>query len=595
MKISVIASKRGWQTKELEKAAKKMCVSLEIRDISVVDKQETEKLGDIILWRSSSLDKFAERTVFLNLLKDKIIINHAIADKPFLANKFFQQKYFEHHSKIECIPTFKFQGKKDLLRAISTKRIRLPVIIKPDSGSQGKNIVLARSKRDIDALGNDISKLTVQKFVENQGDFRVLMLGGKMIGAIKRTAGKNSFLNNLAQGGSAEKIADSHTLEELHQIASKAASIFDLTFCGVDIIFDTKKTEHYFLEVNTVPEWQGFQKNTGVEVAEEIIKHCVALYDRKNKSSLKLAEGYYRQNYFYLYDKKFHFASRLYLWLHDKEARKKLEILKTDYLKSPSQKIRKILSEKNIAQGERMLNKDLREQYFKKYPKLLTYNKILFMNLFASTIYGKDLRKTIGKIVGRKIFLDLYKRLSADKKAVAILSTHAINYFYLLQYYLDKERKKINIVDPKSYLDIAINYFSGKYKKNLDLQVYLLTHCIIGESYFYSQAINDNTNICQKMIQFLESLISKNYFDVSLDNKFEFLVCAELCQYNSSLQQMIFAEAERSLSNTGNFLIDRINDVSKKNIAKNNFISAEHRNILYIMAKKEFVLNNRKQ
>lgn len=595
MRISVIASKEGWHTKELEKAAKKMRVSFEIRDISVVDKQEVKRLGDIILWRSSSLDKFAERTVFLNLLKDKIIINHAVANKPFLANKFFQQKYFEHHSKIECIPTFKFRGKKDLLRAIRNKMVRLPVIIKPDSGSQGKNIVLARSKRDIGTLGKDISKLTVQKFVKNQGDFRVLMLGGKMLGAIKRTAEKNSFLNNLAQGGSAEKIADSHTLEDLHQIASKAASIFDLTFCGVDVIFDTQQKKYYFLEVNTVPEWQGFQKNTGIKVAEEIIKHCVTLHDRKNKSSSKLAEDYYRQNYSYLYEKKFHFASRLRLWLHDEESRQKLNILQTDYLKSPSQKIKKILSEKNIVRGKRMLNKELREKYFKKYPNLLAYNKILFINLFASTIYGKDLRKTIGKIVGRKIFLDLHKKLSADKKAIAILSTHAINYFYLLQYYLDKNGEKTNIADPASYFDIAINSFSGKYKENFDLQIYLLTHCIIGASYFYSRPISSNTKIYQKMIEFLGSLISKNYFAISLDNKLEFLVCAELCQYNSSLKQMIFAEAERSLSDTGNFLIDKINDASKKNIAKNSFIPAEHRNILYIMANNKFILNDRKQ
>jgi len=188
--------------------------------------------------------------------------------------------------------------------------------------------------------------------------------------------------------------------------------------------------------------------------------------------------------------------------------------------------------------------------------------------------------------------LSLNKKLSADKGAIAILSTHAINYFYLLQYYLDRERKEIKVTDPELYFNIAAKAYTGKLKNHLDLKIYLLTHCVIGESYFYSRPIMHNKDIYLKMIKLLESLIWKNYFSVSLDNKFEFLVCAELCQYNSDLKQMIFSEAERSLSNVGNFLIDKINDIGKENIAKNGFISAEHRNVLFIMANKKFVLNS---
>lgn len=591
MKISVIAAKRGWQTNELEKAAKKMGVSFEIRDIQTACKQETHKLGDIIIWRSSSLDKFAERTTFLNLIKNKIIINHAIVKHPFLANKFFQQKYFENNSEIECIPTFKFKTKKDFLSAISRKEIRLPVIIKPDSGSQGKNIILAKSKRDIKKLEDNLEKYTIQKFIDNQGDYRVLMLGGKMLGVIKRTAGQNSFLNNLAQGGSAERITDPTILEKLHQIASKVASTFDLTFCGVDIIYDIKQKKYYFLEVNTVPEWRGFQKTTGVKVAEGIIELCVNLYGRKNKSVLDCTEDYYRNNFKYLYDKQFHFASRLSLWSHDKEMKKRLDQLKNIYLKSPSQKIKKILSGKNDVSEKKMLNKELREKYLKKYPNLISYNRVLFMNLFASTLFGRDLRKTIGNIVPKKNLLDLNKKLLTDKEAVAVLSTHAINYFYLLQYYLDRERKEIKITNPEFYFDIAAKSYAGKLKKHLGLKIYLLTHCIIGESYFYSRPVAHNKDVYLKMIKFLEILIQENYFGVSLDNKFEFLVCAELCQHNSDLKQMIFSEAERSLSNVGNFLTDKINDSGSKNIARNGFIPAEHRNVLFIMANKKFILN----
>lgn len=84
------------------------------------------------------------------------------------------------------------------------------------------------------------------------------------------------------------------------------------------------------------------------------------------------------------------------------------------------------------------------------------------------------------------------------------------------------------------------------------------------------------------MIKLCEDIILKNYFSISLDNKFEFLVCAKMLNYKSVVEKTILGEADRSLSLVGNFLVSKLND--SRGILGQNLLDAEHRNALYIMA-----------
>lgn len=54
MKISVICKTREWQVERLKEEAEKLSVTLEVLDIPSVDSLPNN-LGDIVLWRSSSL------------------------------------------------------------------------------------------------------------------------------------------------------------------------------------------------------------------------------------------------------------------------------------------------------------------------------------------------------------------------------------------------------------------------------------------------------------------------------------------------------------------------------------------------------------
>jgi glutathione synthase/RimK-type ligase-like ATP-grasp enzyme len=74
----------------------------------------------------------------------------------------------------------------------------------------------------------------------------------------------------VAQGAQAKPIQLSPKLEKL---AVKSAKALNLLYAGVDILEDGKKS--VVLEVNGSPSWQGLQKATGVNVAEELVEYVI--------------------------------------------------------------------------------------------------------------------------------------------------------------------------------------------------------------------------------------------------------------------------------------------------------------------------------
>lgn len=585
MKISIICKNSEWQVEKLKEAATQLGIDIDVQNIT--DPESVPKnLGDVVLWRSSSLGGGANRFNMMNAILSKhLLINRSLAHLPRVTEKVFQQEYVQKKTKtIKCIPTFTFHTIQEIETAIQDGALRYPFIQKPNKGSKGKGVECIRNQEDLNRVAQNIDQQVYQNFIHNSGDYRVFILGGRMLGAIKRTAQEGGFLNNISQGGDAEPVTDPEVLAKLRRISTTVASIFELALCGVDVIYNEKTSEYVFLEVNTVPQWKGFQATTGIDVAKEIIHYCKRMAGRGNQPTRDLVSEEYHSQAHLLGDKKFHFLSRLYLWSGDSFAKNKLAELREKYIgnceKEYREKLKEIFS-RAPEHGDRMVAKEARQAYFKKYPLLEPALNLLFKNLFAREIYGIDLRTYIHELVSNVDLIDLKITLESDKEAMQILSTHAINYLYMLEDYLGTEKTK---TDPEKYLEIGASYPDEAF----ELQIYFLTHCIIGASKFYSTEIpKDELSIYIKMLGVIEEIIQNHFKKISLDNKFEFLVCARICEYASNIKKKILAEADASLAPDGNFLIDTYNTKASPN-ERNDFIGAEHRNVLYIMSQTPF-------
>ena len=87
-----------------------------------------------------------------------------------------------------------------------------PLVIKLLEGTQGLGVVLADTDRSaksvIEAFRATNTNILIQEFIKEAGgtDIRALVVGGKVIAAMKRTGAEGEFRSNLHRGGSAAVI-----------------------------------------------------------------------------------------------------------------------------------------------------------------------------------------------------------------------------------------------------------------------------------------------------------------------------------------------------------------------------------------------------
>ena len=148
-----------------------------------------------------------------------------------------------------------------------------PVIIKLQEGTQGLGVILAESEKSaksiIDTFYNMNTGILLQEFVEesNGEDIRVIVVGNKVVAAMKRIGEKGDFRSNIHRGGTGEKVEIS---DQERKIALRATKYLSLPVAGVDMI--RSKKGPLLIEVNASPGFQGIEAYTKENVAEQIIK-----------------------------------------------------------------------------------------------------------------------------------------------------------------------------------------------------------------------------------------------------------------------------------------------------------------------------------
>jgi ribosomal protein S6--L-glutamate ligase len=128
----------------------------------------------------------------------------------------------------------------------------------------------ASAKSTIEAFSAASVEILVQEFIkEAMGtDVRALVVGKKVVAAMRRTGRKGEFRSNLHRGGIAEAVELSP--EEI-QTALKSTETLGLNVAGVDML--RSKRGPLVLEVNSSPGIEGMEQATGVDVAGAMIEY----------------------------------------------------------------------------------------------------------------------------------------------------------------------------------------------------------------------------------------------------------------------------------------------------------------------------------
>ncbi|MDP3916715.1 MAG: RimK family alpha-L-glutamate ligase [Nanoarchaeota archaeon] len=200
------------------------------------------------------------------------------------------------HNKLLCslelqqkgisIPTSYFVSKTEQAKNLLAE-VNYPIIIKIPEGTQGKGVMFADSESSarsmIDALEVFKQPYIIQEFIATgeikSEDIRVIVAGGKVVGAMKRISQLADIRANIHASGKGEAIALD---PEDEKISVKAARAIGADIAAIDIL---KGRTSAVIEVNLSPGLKGIIKYTGKNIAEKIAralyKETLEFYEKK--------------------------------------------------------------------------------------------------------------------------------------------------------------------------------------------------------------------------------------------------------------------------------------------------------------------------
>jgi len=172
-------------------------------------------------------------------------------------------------NEIPIVETRIFYKKEDVLNY----DFEYPVICKHAFGFQGKSVVKIDNRQKLEAYIYSMEEKNLgmylwQKFLPVGWDLRVVVVGGRAIGGMKRSAKGSEFRSNFSLGGEVERWKLS---EEEINLAEKTARVCGLDYGGIDIMKD-KQGNNFILEVNRACQYKGFEKATGINVAKRVVR-----------------------------------------------------------------------------------------------------------------------------------------------------------------------------------------------------------------------------------------------------------------------------------------------------------------------------------
>jgi ribosomal protein S6--L-glutamate ligase len=165
-------------------------------------------------------------------------------------------------------------GLKDMVRLVGG----VPVLVKLLSANEKSGVMLCESLQSLEAALEAIlglgQNIVVQQYVRGAKgrDLRVLVVGGEVVAAMRRSPPAGRFARSLRRGAQfdpAELPAD------YERVAVQAARVLRLEVCAVDML-DVKGRPLVF-EVNSSPSIREAEAACAVDVAARIVDRAISV------------------------------------------------------------------------------------------------------------------------------------------------------------------------------------------------------------------------------------------------------------------------------------------------------------------------------
>jgi ribosomal protein S6--L-glutamate ligase len=194
------------------------------------------------------------------------------------------------------MPATAFVRNRDDVRSAISMVGGAPVVIKLLEGTQGIGVILAPTAKVAEAIIETLhgtnQQVLIQRFVrESRGkDIRALVVGDRVVAAMRRRAQGDEFRSNVHRGGTVEGVDLDPAYAE---VAVRAAHIMGLRVAGVDMLEGEEGP--LVMEVNSSPGLQGIEAATKLDVAGAIVDYIadqVGFPDIDVRQRLSVSTGY---------------------------------------------------------------------------------------------------------------------------------------------------------------------------------------------------------------------------------------------------------------------------------------------------------------
>jgi gamma-F420-2:alpha-L-glutamate ligase len=157
------------------------------------------------------------------------------------------------------------------------KVVGFPCVLKVVTGSHGEGVYLCENAKQFEDLSELVSlidfkaSMIIQEYIaHSEGrDLRVIVIGGRVVGAMQRTATDGSFKANISRGGEGTPY---EVDDEMEMLAVQVAKVLDLDIAGVDLLFHPDG--YKICEANSSPGFKGFEKALGINIPEKVFTYA---------------------------------------------------------------------------------------------------------------------------------------------------------------------------------------------------------------------------------------------------------------------------------------------------------------------------------
>jgi RimK family alpha-L-glutamate ligase len=288
MNVAILSVRSGWHTDELCRAlAERGHVGVVVPYEGLVSRiggagaepsLRTDGVSlfeaDAVLARiipSGSLEQIIYRVDALHWLEARGI---PVINSPKAIERAVDKSYTSALLANAGLPTPRTVVCERAAEAMAAVRELGDVVIKPIFGSMGHGLVRVSDPdtafRIVKALETMRAVFYVQEAIDHGGrDYRLFVVGGRVLGAIERRAADGDWRTNVARGAVASAC---DVPDEWREMAVRAAAAIEADYAGVDLL-QGPDGRVVVLEVNGIPGWEGLQQATGLDVAGAVVAH----------------------------------------------------------------------------------------------------------------------------------------------------------------------------------------------------------------------------------------------------------------------------------------------------------------------------------